>query len=254
MNPVKKFGAWLFNLDGRGVSLSTPLDPGLIERDTVVNAMAKKLQSQDAQLSKISAKEKLKKESEDQLVRDQEQISNLKQQEIQKEKDKFEGSLGFDELHRMLSKKKFRDRILISDRNGETIFGRYGTFVFLPNGWFGLLERDSGKIISYGKNMDQVIYKPESLKNQFLMGVLRLPCDKNFQFYPDIEKVMVSEPMYDEETGTIKWAKMKESPLLEMVQRLKQESMDKDEYVEKIEADKIGLVNHLNDLKRAIFV
>lgn len=252
MNLIQKVGAWIFSLDGNSTSLHTPLDPDLIERDTIVNAMSRKLQSQDAQLSKIDAQSKLKSELDDQLFRDQEQILNLQQQEIDKKKEKFEGSLGFDELQKMLSKTKFRDRIVIADRNGEVIFGRFGRFLFLPNGWLGLQERDSGKIISYGQNMDQVIYKPESLRNQLMTGMLRLPCDKNFKFYPDIEKVMVPEPLFDEETGQIKWAEMREAPLLEMVQRLKQESMDKDGYIEQLEADKIGLVSHLNDVKRAL--
>ncbi len=252
MNIIQKAGAWLFNIDGNSASLSTSLPEELIERDTVVKEMSKKLQSQDAQLSKISAKEKLKKESEVQLGRDQEQIKDLKEQETQKKIETFEGSLGFDELQRMLSKRKFYDKIIISDRDGIANFGRFGRFVFLPNGYIGLQERDSGKIISYGPSLDEVIYKPEGLKNQFLTGMIRLPCDENYQFLPDIEKTRVPKCMFNEETGQIDWAIIDDESLLEAVQSREIKIGELSGYIKKLEADKIGLVNNNRDLRRAL--
>ncbi len=253
MNWIQKFGASLFNIGPRGASTSYPLDPDLIDRDKLVNVMAKKLQSQDAQLSKIYADQNLKQQQLNQEDFDREQIQELNRQEKESKKDKFEGTIFLRDAYKnILFKNKLYNKIQLTDRDGKKSFGRFGDFVLIPNIGFGITERDSNNIISYGPTLDHIIYKPESIGNQLMLGQIRLPIDENFQHLPDIEKVKVPECMRDDETGEIVWAKVAEKPLLEMVQEKEDTISEQQLYIEKIEYDKVDLVSKNRDLSRAL--
>jgi len=252
MNTLQKFGSWLFNLDESRASTTYPLDQDLIERDSLVNALSKKLQSQDAQISKFLAEEKLKKEKLKQEDFDKDQINELKRQSVESKKKMFDGTIFFRDIYRnVLFKKKIYNKMELTDRNDKVIFGKFGDFVYIPNIGFGIVERNSNKIVSYGPTLDHVIYKPDGLGNQLRRGRILLPVDENFQHLPDIEKVSIPECMRDEEGGIV-WAKVAEKPLLEMVQDKEEEISEFQIYIEKLEKDKIKLVSENRDLRRAL--
>ena len=58
---IRRFINWMFNKQPRYIS--TRLDEDLVEKDKIIKEMAKKIQSQDAQLSKIKAEEVKKRDS-----------------------------------------------------------------------------------------------------------------------------------------------------------------------------------------------
>ncbi len=252
MNRIQKIGAWIFNIKGSGASTSYPLDADLIERDSIINAMSKKMQSQDAQISQFLSEKKLKREQLNQEDFDKEQIQELKRQETDSNKNRFEGTIFLKDIYKnVLFKSKYYNKLELTDRKDKVVFGRFGDFCLLPNGWFGIVERDSNKVISYGPTLDHIIYKPESLGNQFRRGRILLPVDENFQHIPDIEKVSVPECMRDEDGGIV-WAQVAEKPLLDMIQEKEESISEQQTYIEKLEKDKIGLVSENRDIKRAL--
>ena len=254
MNIFKSFYRWLFNLDKKKQELpiAYPLEKELIDRDTIIKKLVKKLSAQDAQLSKVSAEEKLKEEEESEEEREQKLIKKVKEQVREVEEKKYGGSFSFGEFYSFLLKNpRLREKLEITDRNDTKIFGKYGDFVILPDTCFGVTTSD-GELVSYGKTLRHVIYKPESLGNHIRRGRIPLPCDKNGIFFPDIEEHKLPESIYDKQTGKIKWAKISEKPLKQLIIDRDRRIVSDSQYIERLEKTKSDLARNNNKLEREI--
>jgi len=234
------------------VTQITPVDEELIERDTIVKELTKKLQSQDAQLSKISAKKREKKIKESEKDKRLEKIEELKAQKYEFDKKKFSGAVSLTKVIKIINDKRYKGKIDITDRNDKVIFGKLKDFLFI-NGYFGIQDTEN-RVLSYGSNLRQIIYKPESIANQLRRRVIKLPCNEDYIFIPDIEEEPMPECLYDEETNQIKWAKVREKPLKELIITREISIREKEKYIEKIEQDKVDMVKRIRDLERALRV
>lgn len=249
----KKFFDWLF---GKHPSrhLVTPLEEELVKKDKQVRELSKKLQSYDAQLSKISAEKEREKEKGREGEEDEIIIGELKRQRKEIETKKMGDVVSFRKIYLQLFKNKKYKNIEVVDRDDKTVLGYFKDFVVLPtNGMIGL-QNTEDRIMSYGPTLRQVIYKPESLANQFRRKRILLPCNENYEFIPDIEEIEMPECIYDPYKGKIKWARIRKKPLKDMIKEREEIIKEKEDYVEKIEQDKVDLVRDTRDLKRALKV
>lgn len=256
MNNITKIYRWFltffFNKQQK-ITATFPIDEEMIKKDRIVQEMAKKLQSQDAQLSKIFAEKKSESDKtnpDESLIQKVSELENQKQELTNK---KFKNSVSLKKIFKELSKPKYKKKkyqIDVTDKDDKVILGKFNDFIILPDGSFGISGTD-GKMLSYGKTLRQVIYKPESLANQFKRRRITLPCNEDYIFIPDIEEYELPECSYDEESGKIKWAKIREKPLKKLIIEREMLIRDKDMYIEKIEQDKVDLVRKLRDVERA---
>lgn len=251
MSSIGNFFRWIFGLSPI-IEQRFPIDEELIERDDVVKEVVKKVQSQDAQLSKRSALDKEKQELEKQRDKDQEKIQDLIIQKHEIDSNKFKGAISLRTILKKLDERAFRNKVEITDKDDKIVFGILKDFVIF-NGMFGIKDTED-RIISYGKTLRQIVHKPESFGNQIRRKRIMLPCNEYYQFFPDIEEHELPECTYDEEAGKIKWAKIREKPLKQMIEEREEILREKDSYIEKIEQDKVDLVRKLRDTERALRV
>ena len=254
MNLAKKFWNWMTNKNR--VERISHLDEELIERDSLVQEQVKKLQSQDAQLSKISAKDKLKELKKNQEDLDQDVILDLLNKKNKIDSKKFEGSISFKRIFKMLSHKRYKNpnnQIDITDKDDTVVLGKFKDFVIMPNGYFAIQDAN-GSILSYGQTLRQVIHKPEGLSNQIKRKRIALPCNSDYEFMPDLEEYPMPECTYDEISGKIKWAKVREKPLKQLIIEREELVREKDQYIEKIEQDKVDLIRKTRDIEMALRV
>lgn len=230
-----------------------PIDEELIERDKIVNEMSKKLQAYDAQLSKISAEENLKKIYQSDKDKQKDKIIELQEQKNDMLNKRYSNVVSLKKILCSLDLRKKKGSIDITDRNGNVILGKFKDLVILNNGMMGLKD-SKDKILSMGYNIRQVIQKPESLFNQISRGIISIPCNEDYIFIPDIEEIKVPECTYDISSGKIKWAQVREKPIKQMIIEREELIRDKNLYIEKLEQDNIDLNRKNNDLKRSLTV
>jgi hypothetical protein len=248
MNPIKSFFRWLFNINKE---VTFPISEELIERDSIVRELSKKIQSQEAQLSKIKAEDNLKKQLSKEEESKKEIIEDLIRQNEQKRMELFKDATSLEKIYKKLSNPKFKREIELSDKNDKVIFGNFHDIVILSNGFLGIQDTE-GRVIAYGPTLRHIIYKPESIANQFRRKRILLPCNENGIFFPDIEEQEMPECIYDDETGNIKWATIRTKPLRQMIEEREKKIRSDAQYIEKIEQDKIDLVKKNRDLERAL--
>ena len=204
MNPIKSFFRWMTNADVKERIL-TEFNPDIESKDEeikklllVTKELYKKNQSLEGQLSKIIANKKSKETEQLNKIEDIELIKELKENSKEIERKKYDGSFALIELFKELrDNKKFRENFELVDRNDKKVFDIFYSFVILPNGNIGIQGR-SGEIWSEGRTLNEVLFKPETIKNQIRRKRLLLPYDENYNYIPDLEKLETKEITYNE--------------------------------------------------------
>lgn len=250
---VKKFFDWL--LSKPKIVKVSPLDEENIRKDKQIREMAKALKARDAQLAKEQAKKKLIEEKKKDIRKEEELAQELNEQKQEILKEKFEGGSSLMKFYaHYLKSKRFRKRLVIVDREDSKELARFGDFVTLPGGYFGITDH-GGNVLVYGKQLKDIIYKPDSLANQFKIGRIRLPCTKDWVFIPDIEEVEMPEmTMEFAKNGGIKWARVQKSKLKQIIIDRELIMRDYEEQIEHYENSIIGLKRELVDAKRSLRV
>lgn len=252
MNPLTRFGRWLFNVDPE-IRETYPVDEQSIKDNKIINELVKKLKSRDAELSRVKADQNLKAQDQQESSEMDNMAEELQRQSSNLKKKRYGGATSLKDIFLSLDKKNYRNKVEITDKNDKRIFGIFGNICVLNNGHLGLQD-NNGRILAQGPTMRHIIYKPESLGNQMRRKRILMPCDENHIFYPDIEEIELPETIYDEKEGKIKWATVRKKPLKQLVQEKDEIIRDSHNYIEKIEQDKVDLVNKNRDLERALRV
>lgn len=244
-----KFYKWIFNLD-RKRQYFYPLDEDLLNRDNTIKELAKKVQSQDAQLSKISAEERKMSLKEKEIDKEQEAIKSLNDRKKELDEKKYLGTFSFYKFFKKLIRdRKFRSKFEISDKDDSVIFGKFGDIVVFPDNEMGILDV-GGRILAKGDTLNKIIYKPFSIRNQVRRKRFLLPCDRNFIGIPDLEEEELPECTYNEKTGKIRWAKIREKPLRQLLVDRELKISEYNKYIERLEITKSELVRKTKELKR----
>ena len=95
----------------------------------------------------------------------------------------------------------------------------------------------SGEIWAEGESLSDIIWKPETLKNQFRRKRILMTYDKNFKRIPDLEKLMMPEIGFDDEKDEFFESEQVMRPFKEMLmERTKEihELGEKNSYLEKV--------------------
>jgi ElaB/YqjD/DUF883 family membrane-anchored ribosome-binding protein len=232
------------------------LDPDRIERDEIIKALIQKNNAQEAQLSRIFANEKEKQESGEQESINQETVHRLNEQKKDIDANKY-GKVTSLKLffNRYFKDKQFRDKLELCDKNGETVLGKFGDLVLMEGGKIGILDSEN-KLVSYGRTLSQVIYKPDGFENQINRNMILIPCDKDGNWIPDIDYIEMEEPIgyegeYDGQ-GQIRWGKVKKKELKKLISDKEEQLREVTNNLEREETISQSLKRENDDLKRAL--
>lgn len=241
---------WLFSKKTERVVY--PLDPNLIKTEKIIEELQKKNMTLESQLSEQKAIEREQRDANMQKNEDAENIGDLRNQELEIKNKKFGKVIGLKQFYKvLLTNKKFADSLEITDKDDTEIFGKFGDFIILSNGNLGVMDVH-GNVLSYGKNLRSVIYKPEGLLNQLRRKRILIPCDKNGVFYPDIEQAEVPELTYLD--GQFQWAKMRSKPFKDAIIEKQKIINEVSEHCSFVEQENVDIKRELDDTKRALKV
>ena len=224
------------------------LEEDLVRKDTLINAMPKEKQSLTAQLSNQEAEKRKVRDLENDGLARQEQISELKTQVRNKKAQDFEGAVSLRTLFKVMEKNpRFIPEMM--DRDMERSLARLGDIVFLNNKDIALVDTQ-GDIVSRGKQLSHIIHKPGGFINQLAKGIIRLPCDKDFNANPDLEEEEVPVHTFNPKTGKMKWAVVKHSELGKQVKDMNQRLADADQYTAVLEQTKSEMATKIKGVIR----
>lgn len=206
-----------------------PLDEDTIKRDDKIKELVKEVNTLKEQIAKESAKKKQDSEKIDEKKLENDFNKKLNEQKLDLEAKKYGKKIKLSKFYKHLFKDdKFKERLEITDKNDEVVLGKFGDFVILEGGKLGI-EDSEGNLMSYGRSLNQVLYKPDAFENMAKRGRFTIPMDKDGNWIEDIEYKEIPEPLdseFDEETGKIKhinWSKVKTSEVKKVIARILEE-------------------------------
>lgn len=233
-----------------------PLDPETIKANQTIKALSQQVQARDAQLAQQSAmiSELQGSKQTDKQAKEIEEINRLKEDEKELKKNKFGKSFSLTKFYwAFFRDKKFREKLEICDKDDAEVLGKFGDLLFLDGGYIAITDI-YGNILAYGKQLNHVIYKPDSLGNQIKRGRILIPYDKNYNPSVDLDDIALPEIIYDKEKKTYRFTKhvtkTAQTLILEKDKQLR-EAMD---YAEQLEKTNVAHKNRIDDLERSFKV
>jgi len=218
---MKNFFSWLTNKKPKRDRLLTDLG-GETEWNQEKKELIKKNKALEGQLSKIQADKREKTNEDKNLFDEIELVNKLKEKSDEIEHKKHEGIYSLGSMARGLAKNK-KLKIEIVDKDDSTVFDYFKDFVVLPNGNIGIRGK-SGEVWAEGKSLRDIIWKPETIKNQIKRKRIQMCYDKNFKQIPDLEKMLMPELKYDEEENKFYESEQVRRPFKEMLIELMKEN------------------------------
>lgn len=258
----------IFRKDKRK-TVYTPLNEDLIRRDEIVKAQQKKIMAQEAQLSQIYAHEKIKRDKEKDKEKEQkinkklvEQSEDLRANRMGKmtNLDKFYYHIFFNripegKISRYYS--NFAKNLEFRDRDNKTVLGKWGG-MYIASGGKLVLKDINGDIVSFGKTLSHILYKPDAFENMARDSKLLLPVDENGIHIEDLEDKEIPEPIdfvFDDETGKVKrivFSKVKFTEVRKYIERMAEDKNNLASELERAESVTIKIRRELDDLKRSL--
>jgi len=229
-----------------------PLDPETIRKDKIIKALTQENQGLKASFSKVLAEKREEKES--QIKEDREVVLKEKlfeEDRLIKEK-KFGNSLSLNRFfYEFLNNRQFREKLEVCSYDDKTAFGKFGQFLILESGDLAITDTNKN-ILSHGKNLDMVIYKPGSLFNQIKRGRILIPYDTEFNYYVDIDEVEINDVLYDENEKIYKETEIAKERAKELLIKKDKELRGMYTYTERLENLNMNLTKELGDSKNAL--
>lgn len=204
----------------------THLDEELLKHNEIIKQQQQKISAQEAQLSKIFAIEKQKRDVQEDSKKENEFNRRLQEQKEELEAHKYGKVIKLGKFYKHLFKnKKFREKLEIVDKNDEVILGKFGDFGIMEGGKLCILDAN-GDLMAYGKSLSHILYKPDAFENMARRGRFTIPMDKDGNWMEDLEYKEMPEPLdaeYEEDTGKIRhgsiiWSKVKTSEVKKIIQ------------------------------------
>jgi len=230
---VRNFFSWLTNKTPNRDTVLTELGDE-VEWNQEKKELMQRNKSLEGQLSRIQADSRKKITGEKNLLEEIDLIKELKEKSDKIEHKKYEGIFSLDLISKKLSKdKKFK--IELVDKDDSYTFDYFKDFVVMSNGNIGI-RGISGEVWADGKTLNNIIWKPETLRNQIRRKRFQLAYDKDFKYIPDLEKILMPEIKYDESVEEFYESEQVMRPFKEMlIERTKeiQELLENKSYLEK---------------------
>lgn len=233
-----------------------PLDPELVKRDQTIRGLSQQVQARDAQLAQQLAliSELQGSKQIDKQTKEIEEISRLKEDEKELKKNKFGKSFSLTKFYwAYLRDKKFRDKLEICDKDDAEVLGKFGDLLFLEGGYLALTD-SHGNIMAYGKQLNHVIYKPDSLGNQIRRGRIQIPYDKNYNPSVDLEDIALPEIIYDKEKKTYRFTKHVTKTAQTLILEKDKQLRETQDYAEQLEKTNVAQKIKIDDLERTLNV
>lgn len=237
------------------------LDPERVKDNETIRALAQQLRSREAQLADLLAEKHEEKEKFKSQDKEQETIKRLRSQERELREKNIGNMISLYSIFKnMNSKKQIKDSsddrlkvIELTDREGKEVIGYFGDISIIDNDKMALLDIYNN-VICIGREINQLIYKPESLINYIKRRQIPIPKifgeDGNLRYVPDLENLEIPERHYDydhneqfETIESLKKVKYQLEQKNESIKKLKNE-------VERQEKVNINLISQLDDYKR----
>jgi len=240
MNPIKKvvrgFGKWVFNKNknqsrDRVKTYFGDTPEWEVERKEYI----KRISALEGQLSKIQADKRVNKVEEKNIIDELELVNEIKNKSDEIKHKKYEGTFSLSAMARKLSENK-KLKIEIVDKDDSKKFDYFKDFVVMNNGNIGIRGK-SGEVWADGKGLSDIIWKPETIRNQFKRKRIQMCYDKDFKYVPDLEKLMMPEIGYDENEEEFFESEKAKRPFKEMLmERTKEinELTERNAFLEKI--------------------
>jgi len=202
VNNLLKFYVWLFNKKKPKDRILTRTNPDQETNQTILE-QAKFIQSLEAQLSDVQAGKREKKVTKQNKEEEIELIKELTSKSKEIKKKKYANSYSLMNLYkRILTNKKFAEKLEICDKDDKVVFDKFKTFIIIDNGdrpaKLGILGK-SGEVWAEGSCLHEIIFKPETIRNQIKRGRILLPYDEKFNYVPDLEKLQMPEISLDDD-------------------------------------------------------
>ncbi|MHA1867820.1 MAG: hypothetical protein ACTSXD_07115 [Candidatus Heimdallarchaeaceae archaeon] len=220
----------------------TDINEEEIKKDKTLREQQKYIQSLEAQLSHKSAKERTKKIDERNLQEDLTLIKELELEQKKIEEENYYGSYNLANLFKNLQKKKYK--IDITDSSDKVIFDKLKTIRVLNNGTLAI-QGKSGQIWSEGSNMRDLIFKPESFKNQIRRKRLMMPYDENFNRTIDLNELEEGEISYNPQENKWNIGEEKRKKVIYMI-------MERDRMIHDLREDKKHKEQLISDLRNKV--
>lgn len=233
--------------------IRTPIDADLIKENKLIKEQSKKIQALEGQLSRVQANTREKKTEKQEEVYEQKLIEELLDKETEIKRNKYENHFPLKVLYRKLLSmkgKKFANKLELVDKDDKKVFDIFKDFCFLPNGNLAIIGK-SGEVWAEGKSVNQIIYKPESFKNQIKRKRILLPYDENYKYVPDFENLLMPQISYDDSDDSYHESEEVMKTVKQMVMERDDEIRDKGEKIEHLEQTIAALRNTLRDSQRA---
>lgn len=220
----------------------TDLDENTIKKEKIIGEQQKKIQSLEAQLSHISAKKRKEKSEERSLQEDLSLINELSEEQEKIDNERYYGSFDLAKLFRNLPKKKYH--IDITDKDDTVVFDRLKTIRILNDGSLAI-QGKSNNIWSEGISIRDLIFNPESFKNQIKRKRILMPYDKDFNRSVDLNEIMEGEVSYNPDSDEWNIGEEKRRKVTAML-------IDRDKIIQELREDKKHKEQLISDLRNKI--
>ena len=251
-NPFKLFKK-------KEVKVYTPIDEESIKNNEIIKAQQQKIVSQESQLAHIYSKEKERVDKENDKDKEQETNKKINEQHEDLKANKYGKIIWLGNFYKdvLINRRKhFKKKpIEITDKNDEVVLGKWGDFGIMEGGKI-CMKDSQGNLVSYGKTLSQVLYKPDAFFNMVRRGRFTIPMDKDGNWMEDLEYKELPEPLdaeFDEETGKIKriiWSRIKTSEVKKIIANKLEQINYLSQELEMKESVIIGLKSEIDDLRR----
>lgn len=169
----------------------TPISEENIKKNKIIKEQQKKIKSLEAQISKDIADKRKQNVQKQNIFDEIELVKELegRSEEIKRKQEKAV----FDFLplfKKLIEDKKFK--VDLCDADDIIPFDVFKTIKIMENGDLAIFGK-SGELWSRGKNLREIIWKPESLWNQIRRRRILLPYYKDFKPKIDLENEEMPE-------------------------------------------------------------
>src|SRR6185503_5374287 len=110
----------------------------------------------------------------------------------------------------------------------------------------------NGNVISYGKQLSHVFYKPDSLENQIRRGRILTPYDKDYNIVPDMEEVEIPEKIFHQEEQRFYETRILTKKIKAQLIEKDKEIRERTDYAQALEHTNLKLNQKLNDALRTL--
>lgn len=241
-----------------------PLEDQIIERDKQIKALVKKIQSVQAQLSHIKAKEREQEEKRKDEDDSLKIVQELNEQQELINSEMINGSFSLNKLFcdiygvawkrrgEFKSRSPFGKSLEISDKNDEVAW-KFGEILVSKQGYFIITDSENNpRAIS--SNLNYLFSKPESFENQIRRGRILLAGDKDGKVIPELDIVKISNPVWNSDKQIYEASKSLQTTARELLKERDDLLREQDEKLEHYSMVIAKLKSEVSDLKRAKFI